>query len=265
MQGKVEIIKEDGTRLTLDLISEFETHSTKDGLKKYILMTANELDQNGLIKILASQIEGKNVVKIESEEDWTIVKNIMRAIISSSKGDFNYINIDGNLSFNAPDDYSRAIAVQDVAKQVLIKDYEDKKPEATKLEGDKQENKTEGNKVVEDEVVPGISEIVEEINNSNSEDAKKEETPESIIPQDINMITFDETLDDNKNKNEIKSMLDTSEFNKKAREELMKDIEDAVDKYLKNITNESVDNIKDSIVKLQEELDSINTNLKIQE
>ena len=128
MLEKVEIIKRDGSKLNLDLISEFSVKQG-DAVKKFALLTANEIDQNGLIKLLASEITGGQLIKISDDADWTLVKNIMRSIISGSAKDFTYTNTSDNMSFNVDDDYARIIAVQDAAKQALVKDYEANKPQ----------------------------------------------------------------------------------------------------------------------------------------
>ena len=128
MQEKIELIKSDGEKLTVDLISEFDC-DVNGSPKRYVLLTANEIDQNGLVKILASNINGGKLVRIESDDEWAVVKNVMRSIISSSKGDFTYTNTSDSMSFDIEDNYARVIAVQDSAKQALINDYNENKPE----------------------------------------------------------------------------------------------------------------------------------------
>ena len=168
MLEKVEIIKND-EKTTVDLISEFEI--TENGqVNRYALLTANEIDQNGLIKILATQISEGKMVRIQTEESWSAVKNVMRSIISASKGEFKYTNTSDNMSYEVSEDYARIIAVQDVAKQALVKDYEANKPKAeapTKAES----AQTDPNAgiyptqnvaaPIGSEVVPGIAEVVE--------------------------------------------------------------------------------------------------------
>ena len=51
MLEKLEITKENGEVLSVDIISAFKI-SNDNGWKIYCLTTANELDQNGLVKIL---------------------------------------------------------------------------------------------------------------------------------------------------------------------------------------------------------------------
>ena len=123
MLEKIIIIK-NGERSQIDLIDEFQING-----KDYALMTLNEIDQNGLIKILASEVSGNSLIKIENEDDWTVVKNVMRSIISASGGDFVYTSTVSGKEFQVADEYARVIAVQDSAKEALIKDYQVNKPQ----------------------------------------------------------------------------------------------------------------------------------------
>ena len=125
MLEKLEITKENGEVLSVDIISAFKI-SNDNGWKIYCLTTANELDQNGLVKILASEVMGDRLVKITDDKEWMNVKNVMRSIISSSPDSYTYVNVAKN--FNATVDFARVIAVQDSAKMQLIDDYNAKKP-----------------------------------------------------------------------------------------------------------------------------------------
>lgn len=125
MLEKLEITKENGEVLSVDIISAFKI-SNDNGWKIYCLTTANELDQNGLVKILASEVIGDRLVKITDDKEWMNVKNVMRSIISSSPDSYTYVNVAKN--FNATVDFARVIAVQDSAKMQLIDDYNAKKP-----------------------------------------------------------------------------------------------------------------------------------------
>ena len=125
MLEKLEITKENGEVLSVDIISAFKI-SVDNGEKIYCLTTANELDQNGLVKILASEVMGDRLVKITDDKEWMNVKNVMRSIISSSPDSYTYVNVAKN--FNATVDFARVIAVQDSAKMQLIDDYNAKKP-----------------------------------------------------------------------------------------------------------------------------------------
>ncbi len=253
MLEKIEIIKSDGTRSTLDLICEFETLS-----KHYVLMTANELDQNGLIKIIAAQIDNDKMIRIESEDDWTTVKNVMRSIISSSKGDFTYLNSSDNMSYNVDDDYSRIIAVQEVAKEALIKDYQEKMPAldtADKNKSSKKESKKDESKL-EDSAFP-INEI-EDVTQNKKDDisiSENGEIPQDIIPEGID---FSDVIADSNKEIKVENNEENLNTSSLAKKVLFEEIEAAVEKYLASV---NVENIKETINKMQEELSQINEGL----
>lgn len=146
MLEKLEITKENGEVLSVDIISAFKI-SNDNGWKIYCLTTANELDQNGLVKILASEVMGDRLVKITDDKEWMNVKNVMRSIISSSPDSYTYVNVAKN--FNATVDFARVIAVQDSAKMQLIDDYNAKKPV-------EEEHVSPAAPVVDESVAPAI-------------------------------------------------------------------------------------------------------------
>ena len=234
MLEKVEIIKPNGDALNLDLISEFDT-SVDGNLKRFVLLTANEIDQNGLIKIFASAIVDGRLVRIESDDDWTLVKNIMRSIISSSKGDFTYTNTSDNMTYDVDDNFARVIAVQDSAKQALVNDYNDKKPKDPELETTRIESNVNKNAAIYptesevtpigSEITPGLSEISEET---------------SDIGQTQNVETATST---------------------NPRDELINSIITAVDKYIATQKNNNDKNVQEKIAKMQEELNKMNESL----
>lgn len=167
MLDKLEIIKENNEKLSVDIISMFQTNV--DGIdKKYCLITANEIDQNGLVKIHVAELLNDKLVKIVKDNEWIVVKNVMRSIISGSgSDDFSYINIPG--PFKASNDFSRVVAVKDDAKNQLIKDYLDHKPEVAVKEDVKSSSleeeipaniyPTENESIsIGSEIVPGIME-----------------------------------------------------------------------------------------------------------
>ena len=171
MQGKIIITKGDSSTQTIDIISCF---SIKVGAaeKYYYLSTANEVDQNGLIKILASEVSGDKLLKIESQDEWTLVKNVMRSIISSSVGDFEYVNFGDEVKLTTTEleyGFARIIAIQDSAKDQLVKDYLEKRPDVSKP-GEVKEEVQDPNAGIypssdtneqTSEVIPGISEVSE--------------------------------------------------------------------------------------------------------
>ena len=208
MLEKVEIIKKDGTKINLDLISEFRVQQGEN-FKKFALLTANEIDQNGLIKLLASEISGTQLIKIASDEDWTLVKNIMRSIISGSAKDFTYTNTSDNMSFSVDDDFARIIAVQDAAKQALTKDYESNKPQVEKQENiPSQVSSDENNNIyptesvvspIGSEIVPGIAETpsVEVSDAPAIDEASNEEVGEIVENPVVEETAVDEVPQEN--------------------------------------------------------------------
>ena len=261
MQEKVELIKTGGENQTVDLISEFDC-DVNGSPKRFVLLTANEIDQNGLIKILASSIVDGRLVRIESEDEWTLVKNVMRSIISSSKGDFTYTNTSDNMSFEVEDNYARVIAVQDSAKQALVNDYNEKKPANTDdapIEETVAEDPNAGIYPSENEstplgseVVPGIAELTE----GSAEEEEEGEIPEMPTPdeepQDIVTPTAPE-------ENEEVTTVETGD---PARDELVNAIIAAVDKYLETKDNKENDEVQAKIAKMQEELKKMTESLK---
>lgn len=306
MLEKVGIFKSDGTKLSLDLISLFKINADNNE-KEFALLTANEIDQNGLIKILASQIVDGKVEKIQDDNDWILVKNVMRAIISSSQGEFTYVTPNTSLSFSASDDFSRVIAVQESAKTALINDYNEKRPPKEEIK--KEEVKVDPNAAIYPteeaandgkEVTPGISEEVEEpkldeaspstpsvedvnpvlnldINTDEAtfESAEQpvENTPtESEVTQPVEETPNSDIADLNQIMNPAPTIEEnTSSNTNDAREELIKDITKAVDKYLSstqsNTNNNQTDvsSLKETIAKMEEQLKTMSEVLNTQE
>ena len=126
MLDKVEVLKDNGEKIIYDEISMFEV-SVNSNNKKYVVLTSNELDPNGLIKLLVAEIVENRLIKIVDDFEWATIKNVMRSVISNSSYDFNYINVDSK--FESAGDVFRVIAVQESAKTQLVSDYAAKKPE----------------------------------------------------------------------------------------------------------------------------------------
>lgn len=125
MIEKIEILKDNNDKLIVDAISAFSIEFNNVG-HNFCIATNNELDQNGLVKLLVSEIADSGLIKISDEGLWGEVKNVMRAIISGSTYNYTYIKMPK--SIKATNDFSRVIAVQEAAKTQLISDYVAKKP-----------------------------------------------------------------------------------------------------------------------------------------
>ena len=122
---KIEILKDNNDKLIVDAISAFSIEFN-NLVHNFCIATSNELDQNGLVKLLVSEITDNGLIKISDEGLWGEVKNVMRAIISGSSYNYTYTKMPK--SIKATNDFSRIIAVQEAAKTQLISDYTAKKP-----------------------------------------------------------------------------------------------------------------------------------------
>ena len=122
---KIEILKENNDKLIVDAVSAFSL-DFNNVAHNFCIATSNELDQNGLVKLMVSEISNDILIKISDEALWGEVKNVMRAIISSSSYNYSYIMMPK--SIKAKNDFARVIAVQEAAKTQLISDYMAKKP-----------------------------------------------------------------------------------------------------------------------------------------
>jgi uncharacterized protein YrzB (UPF0473 family) len=262
MMEKVELIKNDGSKLSLDLLSML---NAQDNNKKYIILTANEIDQNGLIKVLVSEIDNGKLVKVTNDNDWSIVKNIMRAIISSSKGNFEYLSPNGSaLSFVINDDFARVIAVQEPAKEQLTKDYEAKKP-APQIEKPKEEPKpvdpnaaiypqSDSAQPINNEITPGIAEVANTpITSVASEMPSDEPAFENVAPEVETVKNVEVPNDDT------------------AKQIMMNKIMAAVEEYLKTNNGSSqstdleIDTLKNNIKVMQDQLNAMANAINTQE
>ena len=80
------VLDESGNEKEAEVLSAF---SVKKYNKNYILYTLNEVDENEMVKIYASElIEKDNMYSlgaIESDEEWTAVKEVMKEIAKSEE------------------------------------------------------------------------------------------------------------------------------------------------------------------------------------
>ena len=82
---KKEIIKitdKDGVEREAEVILCFESEKTG---KKYIIYTFNEIDESGSIALYSATVdetaEEPSFNNIDNEEEWTMVKDVMKKII----------------------------------------------------------------------------------------------------------------------------------------------------------------------------------------
>ena len=80
------VLDESGNEKEAEVLSAF---AIKKYNKNYILYTLNEVDENSMVKIYASElIEKDNMYSlgaIESDEEWTAVKEVMKEIAKSEE------------------------------------------------------------------------------------------------------------------------------------------------------------------------------------
>ena len=80
------VLDESGNEKEAEVLSAF---SVKKYNKNYILYTLNEVDENEMIKIYASElIEKDNMYSlgaIDSDEEWSAVKEVMKEVAKSEE------------------------------------------------------------------------------------------------------------------------------------------------------------------------------------
>ena len=80
------VLDESGNEKEAEILSAF---TVKKYNKNYILYTLNEVDENEMVKIYASElIEKDNMYSlgaIESDEEWTAVKEVMKEVAKSEE------------------------------------------------------------------------------------------------------------------------------------------------------------------------------------
>ena len=227
MQEKVELLIDGNDTITQELLSEFEINDGGN-VKRFILLTNNDIDQNGLIKILASEIDGGQIKRIDSDDDWTKVKNVMRSIIAASPEPITYINTAVNKSFNATQDHARIIAVQDTAKQAIAKDYFDKRPdveEAPEVAPAPVVDENANIYPTDNTVAPIGSEIANGIS----------ETPQNVPTAENNAPVEDEDAPVQNYEAPVVNDVNLDEVLRDYKEQLMQEVTMAIDKYIDNI------------------------------
>ena len=118
MPGKISILRESGETLESNVVSVFMIPETG---KRYIITTENAVDPHGLTVLHISEIVDNNLQKIATDDEWSSIKTIMRAIISGNVGSYQYLpTIE---SINAVGQYSRDISVSASASKQMIDNY----------------------------------------------------------------------------------------------------------------------------------------------
>lgn len=83
---KIIVLDEAGNEKEAEILSAFTINKYN---KNYILYTLNEVDENEMVKIYASELVEKDNMyslgAIESDEEWTAVKEVMKDIAKSEE------------------------------------------------------------------------------------------------------------------------------------------------------------------------------------
>lgn len=78
----INVTDKDGALKEAEVVMCFESEETG---KKYVIYTFNEVDETGSIALYSSEVDesGEETVfkDIESEEDWAMVKDVMKKIV----------------------------------------------------------------------------------------------------------------------------------------------------------------------------------------
>ena len=161
MPEKISIVKDGGESINSNIVSVF---MIPDLSKKYIITTENAVDPHGLTVLHVSEISGDSLVKVATDEEWSTIKTVMRAIISGSVGNYQYIP--SFETINAAGQYSRDISVSAPASKQMIDSYASgEKVEPIMEESEEILDNSDSDSIFptapvavsEDEVAPGIS------------------------------------------------------------------------------------------------------------
>ena len=178
MPDKISILKESGETINSNVVSVFMIPDTE---KKYIITTENAVDPHGLTVLHVSEIVDGSLQKIATDEEWSSIKTIMRAMISGNVSSYQYLPTVENIK--ASGQYSRDISVSASASKQMIDNYMiGDKSNVASVQGDSSMGGQQpgvdvnsvnqppnqnaifptGNTVapsVDDELIPGISEV----------------------------------------------------------------------------------------------------------
>ena len=166
MPEKISIVKESGETISSNIVSVFTIPDTE---KKYIITTENAVDPHGLTVLHVSEIADGELKKVATDEEWSSIKTIMRAIISGNVGSYKYLPAIELVK--AEGQYSRDISVSASASKQMIDNYNaaDLSAEGGSEEAPAGEAGSDpsifpgGNEGPTDdnEVIPGIQEVTE--------------------------------------------------------------------------------------------------------
>lgn len=121
MSDKLKITKDNNQILEADFICAFEI---ADFGRKYVIYSFNEVDSNGLAKLNVSQLVDNNLKKIETEDEWSRIKQIMRSVITTGTIEgCTYFNLSNKDIKQSALDESKVIAVKKDAITIMDNHY----------------------------------------------------------------------------------------------------------------------------------------------
>lgn len=118
MPEKISILKESGETVNSNVVSVFMIPDTQ---KRYLISTENTVDPHGLTILHVSEIVDGTLQKVATDDEWSSIKTIMRAIISGNVGSYQYLQTIDNIK--ASSQYSRDISVSASAAKQMSDNY----------------------------------------------------------------------------------------------------------------------------------------------
>ena len=117
MDEKINVI-ENSNNVIYDFISSFKVLNND-----ILLMTKNEYDENGNIKLICTKIYNNILLRID-DDLWTNVKIAMRDIVSGNSGNYSFIKLNSN-NYESSEDYIRSIGLKVSEKDKIVHDYKE--------------------------------------------------------------------------------------------------------------------------------------------
>lgn len=111
MPDKLTITKEDQSKVQADIVSSFEIPEFG---RKYIIYTFNEKDPNGLAKLNVSQIEDNSLIRVQTDDEWNRIKDVMRDMVKGQPTNVTYFSVE-NTEMNVANDGFKIIALKEEA------------------------------------------------------------------------------------------------------------------------------------------------------
>lgn len=123
MTDKIIITNENSQSVEAEKVSAFEI---ADFGRNYVIYTFNDVDPNGLSKLHVCQYTEENGLVtlrgVETPEEWTRIKDVMRSLINGNNVGFTYKNIGDSVSINSSTS-AKLIAVKSDAVTKMRENY----------------------------------------------------------------------------------------------------------------------------------------------